>query len=124
MYLVVYEIKYESPNNSHDEEKLSQFLDYLLENGTIVDGTMATSPSHQQQMWPLRERISEALLRDGYCYKYDISLPFKSFYRVNYCKLYILENSTKYLCKEDWTLEWTLLGDFSKLETRRNIKKW
>ena len=23
----------------------------------------------------LRERIAEALLRDGYCYKYDISLP-------------------------------------------------
>ena len=26
--------------------------------------------------------------------------------------------------KEDWILEWTLLCDFSKLETRRNIKKW
>ena len=26
--------------------------------------------------------------------------------------------------KEDWTLEWTLFCDFSKLETRRNIKKW
>ena len=26
--------------------------------------------------------------------------------------------------KEDWTLEWTLFGDFSKLETTRNIKIW
>ena len=34
--------------DSHDEEKLSQLLEHLLENGTIVDGTMATSPSHQQ----------------------------------------------------------------------------
>jgi len=25
----------------------------------------------------LRERIAEALLRDGYCYKYDISLPLE-----------------------------------------------
>ena len=33
---------------SHDEEKLSQLLEHLLENGTVVDGTMATSPSHQQ----------------------------------------------------------------------------
>jgi len=68
-------------NGSHDEEKLSHLLEHLLENGTIVDGTMATSPSHQQQMWPLRERIAEALLRDGYCYKYDISLPFNAFYQ-------------------------------------------
>ena len=28
------------------------------------------------------------------------------------------------LVKEDWTLEWTLEGDFFKSETRRNIKKW
>ena len=76
---------------------MSQFLDYLLETGTIVDGTMANSPSHQQQMWPLRERISEALLRDGYCYKYDISLPFKSFYKVINCKLCILGNSITYI---------------------------
>ena len=35
------------------------------------------------------------------------------------------ENASLYmhgLPKEDWTLEWTLFGDFSKLETRRNIK--
>merc|ERR1711997_75317 len=68
-------------NGSHDEEKLSHLLEHLLDNGTIVDGTMASSPSHQQQMWPLRERIAEALLRDGYCYKYDISLPFDFFYQ-------------------------------------------
>ena len=51
-----------------------------MSEGLIVDGTIANSPSHQQQMWPLRERIAEALLHDGYCYKYDISLPFKAFY--------------------------------------------
>ena len=28
------------------------------------------------------------------------------------------------LAKEDWTLERKLLRDFSKLETRRNIKMW
>ena len=28
-----------------------------------------------------------------------------------------------YIIKEDWTLEWTLLCDFSKSETRWNIKK-
>ena len=28
------------------------------------------------------------------------------------------------LIKEDWTLEWILLRDFCKLETRRNIEMW
>ena len=73
-------------SGSHDEDKLNDLLEHLLTNGIVVDGTMAASPSHQQQMWPLRERIAEALLRDGYCYKYDISLPFDSFYQ-RYCIL-------------------------------------
>jgi len=30
----------------------------------------------------LRERIAEALMRDGYCYKYDISLPLSVFYDI------------------------------------------
>ena len=27
-----------------------------------------------------RERVAESLLLDGYCYKYDISLPLSVFY--------------------------------------------
>ena len=68
-------------SQDHDEEKLHHFLEAMMTEGTVVDGTIAQSPSHQQQMWPLRERIAEALLKDGYCYKYDISLPFDSFYQ-------------------------------------------
>lgn len=67
-------------SSAHDAEKLNRLLEQLLESGTIVDGTIADSPSHQAQLWPLRERIAEALLKDGYCYKYDISLPFDAFY--------------------------------------------
>ncbi len=33
-------------------------------------------------MWGLRERIAEALLHDGYCYKYDVSLPLAHFYEL------------------------------------------
>ena len=68
-------------NSEHDEEKLNNLLAHLLESGIVSDGTVANSPSHQQQLWPLRERITEALLVDGYCYKYDISLPYDSFYQ-------------------------------------------
>ena len=72
---------FHSYSAEHDEEKLNNLLDHLLSTGIVCDGTVANSPSHQQQLWPLRERIAEALLRDGYCYKYDISLPYDTFYQ-------------------------------------------
>ncbi|KAF0291928.1 D-2-hydroxyglutarate dehydrogenase, mitochondrial [Amphibalanus amphitrite] len=33
-----------------------------------------------QAMWTLRESIPEALLRDGYAWLYDVSLPHHKFY--------------------------------------------
>jgi len=64
----------------HDEEKLNMFLEEMLEQGTVSDGTVASAPGKQREVWQLRERIAEALLKDGYCYKYDISLPLDVFY--------------------------------------------
>ncbi|KYN30873.1 D-2-hydroxyglutarate dehydrogenase, mitochondrial [Trachymyrmex septentrionalis] len=40
-----------------------------------------TSGSHLN-IWALRERISEGVLREGYVFKYDMSLPFSSFYEI------------------------------------------
>ena len=52
-----------------------------MSNGTVLDGTVSESPSRQSsQIWELRERIAEALKKDGYCYKYDISIPLDVFY--------------------------------------------
>lgn len=31
-------------------------------------------------LWALRERITEALSRDGYVFKYDLSLPVERLY--------------------------------------------
>ena len=35
-----------------------------------------------QAMWGLRERLAEGLMHDGYCYKYDVSLPLSVFYQL------------------------------------------
>lgn len=35
-----------------------------------------------QQVWSLREQIASTILNDGYCFKYDISLPLKHFYDI------------------------------------------
>ena len=35
-----------------------------------------------QNLWSIRERIAEGLLKDGYNYKYDISLPRDQYYNI------------------------------------------
>lgn len=65
---------------AHDAEKLSSFLERVLGCGLVTDGTVATDHSKVKMLWALRERISEALSRDGYVYKYDISLPVERLY--------------------------------------------
>eukprot|EP00088_Acartia_fossae_P052598 TRINITY_DN5947_c0_g1_i1.p1 TRINITY_DN5947_c0_g1~~TRINITY_DN5947_c0_g1_i1.p1 ORF type:complete len:501 (-),score=84.31 TRINITY_DN5947_c0_g1_i1:45-1547(-) len=68
-------------NLTHDEEKLNTFLEKMMSEELVCDGTVATAPSKQKEIWQLRERLAEALLVDGYCYKYDISLPLSVFYQ-------------------------------------------
>ena len=47
-----------------------------MADGCVEDGTVATAPSKQGEIWQLRERIAEALLRDGYCYKVTLILDY------------------------------------------------
>ncbi|KAF2905733.1 hypothetical protein ILUMI_00446 [Ignelater luminosus] len=67
-------------NNKHDEEKLNHFLENVMNDGTVLDGTVTNEPGKMRAIWELRERITEGLLHDGYVFKYDISLPIKDFY--------------------------------------------
>lgn len=69
-------------NGTHDEEKLNTFLEEVLGSGIVADGTVASEPSRMLQIWGLRERIAEALTREGYTYKYDISIPLSHFYKM------------------------------------------
>lgn len=36
----------------------------------------------EQVLWSIREGITGALLKDGYSYKYDVSLPLEMFYQI------------------------------------------
>ncbi|XP_053388422.1 D-2-hydroxyglutarate dehydrogenase, mitochondrial-like, partial [Mercenaria mercenaria] len=67
-------------NSAHDEEKLTKFLESMMESGKVLDGTVAAENSKIQHIWNLRERVAEGLMHDGYCYKYDVSLPLENFY--------------------------------------------
>ncbi|XP_074030155.1 D-2-hydroxyglutarate dehydrogenase, mitochondrial [Leptinotarsa decemlineata] len=67
-------------NKEHDEEKMNKFLEDVMEEGLALDGTTTNEPSKMKAIWDLRESITEGLMKDGYAFKYDISLPTKHFY--------------------------------------------
>lgn len=70
---------------SNDEENMAKRMDRSLKDlsnqGLVLDGTFTSDESKMAKLWSYRERIAEALLRDGYCYKYDVSLPLTDFYK-------------------------------------------
>lgn len=59
-------------NTAHDTEKLSTFLENLMEKEIIVDGSVAQDESQVKGMWAIREGIPEACSKDGVVYKYDV----------------------------------------------------
>ncbi|GIY83559.1 d-2-hydroxyglutarate dehydrogenase, mitochondrial [Caerostris extrusa] len=69
-------------DSSYNEQKLNEYLRFLMEHNYINDGTIATEPSRIKVLWSIRERITEALLQEGCGYKYDISLPLSDFYKI------------------------------------------
>lgn len=69
-------------NEVHDEEKLHSALERTMSRGFVTDGTVAATETQCRALWQLRERVAEGLTHDGYCYKYDISLPHEVMYDV------------------------------------------
>ncbi|XP_063965292.1 D-2-hydroxyglutarate dehydrogenase, mitochondrial-like [Lytechinus pictus] len=69
-------------NSTHDEEKLNTFLEDALSTGFVSDGTVATDVSKITALWSLRERVAEGLLKLGWCFKYDLTVPINDFYRL------------------------------------------
>ncbi|XP_077297507.1 D-2-hydroxyglutaric acid dehydrogenase isoform X2 [Arctopsyche grandis] len=69
-------------NESHDSEKLTEFLEKTMSSNLVLNGTYQTEPSRIKPIWALREGIPQAILYDGYVLKYDISLPLKDYYSI------------------------------------------
>jgi len=69
-------------NNEHDEQKLEKFFDQVLGAGDAVDGTLAFDETQRAALWRLREGIPESLRREGYVYKFDISIPLPRMYDI------------------------------------------
>jgi D-2-hydroxyglutarate dehydrogenase len=64
----------------HDLSKIEKFYESLKSDKLCSDAIIAENESQFNFIWSLRERIPESLRKDGYNYKYDISLPLNKMY--------------------------------------------
>ncbi|KAK9827995.1 hypothetical protein WJX81_006665 [Elliptochloris bilobata] len=78
-YLVV---ETSGSNAEHDYAKLEAFLEEVMEEGLVADGTLAQDSTQVAGIWGLREGISVALRHAGPVYKYDLSLPVGKMYEL------------------------------------------
>ncbi|KAJ8918438.1 hypothetical protein NQ315_008135 [Exocentrus adspersus] len=85
-------------NENHDEEKMNTFLQNIMDEKLVLNGTATSEVSKMKNIWDIRERITEALDRDGYVFKYDISLPIQNFYSLVPAMQERLGTSAKRIC--------------------------
>lgn len=69
-------------NGDHDAEKLNTFFEAVLDSGLAVDGTLGLDDTKSNELWTMREEIPECIRREGYVYKFDISIPLSKMYEI------------------------------------------
>jgi len=69
-------------DQTNNQDRLMSFLEYIMENDHVLDGVIGQDETQNENIWCLREGISESLGKSGYVYKYDISLPYEKFYAI------------------------------------------
>ncbi|XP_041976038.1 D-2-hydroxyglutarate dehydrogenase, mitochondrial [Aricia agestis] len=69
-------------DEEHDSDKLSRFLSREMDSGLIVDGTVTAEETKMKSIWNIRESIAGAALHGGYMFKYDVSVPLRSYYEL------------------------------------------
>jgi FAD/FMN-containing dehydrogenase len=66
----------------HDEEKLLKFMEWLMEENLVQDGTIGTDKQKMNAIWAIRENVTVGLVEIGYVYKYDVSIPVPRLYEI------------------------------------------
>lgn len=67
-------------NAEHDQQKLEGFLEHIMSEEIVADGTVAENATQAANLWACREGIAECLNHWGGVYKYDLSLPLPQLY--------------------------------------------
>ncbi|CAF0956247.1 unnamed protein product [Rotaria magnacalcarata] len=74
----------ETMSSTYEQAKatLDKLANTALEKEFITDGTLAQDLKQYKDLWAIRERVPEALVADGYVFKYDFSLPPARMYKL------------------------------------------
>ena len=70
-----------NPSNN-TKKKIEDFIENVISSEITDDGIISQSEMDVDNMWTLRESLGSALVRQGYVYKYDLSLPYDKFYKI------------------------------------------
>ena len=68
-------LEVERPETSDGRANLEAWLTILFEKELVQDAVLAQAPKDAQNIWAMREGISESLAHTGLLHKHDISLP-------------------------------------------------
>jgi FAD/FMN-containing dehydrogenase len=68
-------LEVERPETANGRADLEAWLATLFESNLVQDAVLAQSPKEAQNLWAMREGISESLAHTGLLHKHDISLP-------------------------------------------------
>lgn len=68
-------LEVECSDTPQQMDQLDQWMRAALENDLIVDGVLAQSHEERNELWALREVVSESLSAQGLVHKNDIALP-------------------------------------------------
>ncbi len=66
-------------NEEHDQEKMQDFVETAFVEGLVQDGAIAQNWSQVQDFWKIRESCNPGVAKQGYVYKYDVSLSVTDF---------------------------------------------
>ncbi|XP_022663613.1 D-2-hydroxyglutarate dehydrogenase, mitochondrial-like isoform X2 [Varroa destructor] len=61
------------------ENSLNCFIEHIIDKGVVTDGVAASDGRSVAELWQRRERISESIKKDGYVFKYDMSVPLRNY---------------------------------------------
>lgn len=69
-------------DSAHDQEKLTGFLDKVMQESLVLDGILAQDQKQQDAIWSRREGIPEACSKipGKQVHKFDLSFPADSYY--------------------------------------------
>lgn len=66
-------------NEVHDYEKLQDLVETAFVDGFVKDGSIAQNWNQIQDFWKIRELCNPSVAKQGYVYKYDVSLAVTDF---------------------------------------------